>query len=233
MTAMNTRFSLLAAAALACLPLCATAAGDASTLTLAKSLLSQAQSGQFDRAEMTSTFSTQLTQDQASLMASKVNAFGKPLSFALQSKLTKGSYTKYTYRVTFAEAAVDEQVYLDRSGKVAGLWFTPAPVTPAAGDASALTLAKTLFRQAQAGRLDRTLLTGALSAQFDATAVKNMASQLGPLGTPASYSLQSRQTASDGSTYLYRVVFAHDAYLEELVLDKRGKVAGLWFKPTH
>jgi len=230
---MIRRFSPLFAALLAFAPLCASAAGDDSTLALAKSLLSQAQSGQFDRSELTSAMSNQLTQAQAAQMAGRVGSLGKPLSFALEGKKTKGAMTKYTYRIAFEEGNVDEQIILDQSGKVAGLWFTPAPVVAAAGDASALALAKTLFHQAQAGKIDRTLLTATLNSQFDVATVKDMAGQLEPLGSPSTFSLQSRQKKSDGTTYLYRVLFANDAYIEELVLDKQGKVAGLWFKPTQ
>jgi hypothetical protein len=162
-----------------------------------------------------------------------MGSLGKPLSFKLESTKTKGSLTKYTYLVEFSEANVEEQIVLDGSGKVAGLWFTPAPVAQAPGDASALALAKALLHEAQAGKLDRDSLTSSLNAQLDASTVKDIASQLGPLGAPSSFSLQSRQAKSDVTVYLYRVVFASDAYLEELVLDKRGKVAGLWFKPTQ
>jgi hypothetical protein len=205
----------------------------AAALALARSMLSQAQSGQFDRSELSSTMSTELTQAQAAQMAGRVGSLGKPLSFTLEGKQTKGAFTKYTYRVAFAEATVDEQIVLDGSAKVAGLWFTPSPVVAATGDASALALAKTLLRQAQAGKLDRTLLTAGLNSQFDTATVKEMAGQLAPLGTPSSFSLQTRQVKSDGTTYLYRVIFTSDAYLEELVLDKHGKVEGLWFKPTQ
>lgn len=230
---MIRRFSPLFAALLALAPLCARSASDDSTLALAKSLLSQAQSGQFDRSELTPAMSAELTQAQAAQMAGRVSALGKPLSFTLEGKKTKGPLTKYTYRVAFDESNVDEQIVLDQSGKVAGLWFTPAPVVAAAGDASALALAKTLLHQAQAGKIDRTLLSASLNSQIDAATVKDMAGQLQPLGSPSSFSLQTRQNKSDGTTYLYRVLFANDAYLEELVLDKHGKVAGLWFKPTQ
>jgi hypothetical protein len=227
------RFSPLLAAVLALAPLFASAASAGSTLALAKSLLSQAQSGQFDRSKLTPAMSAELTQVQAAQMAGRVGSLGKPLSFTLEGTKTKGSMTKYTYRIAFEEANVDEQIVLDQSGKVAGLWFTPAPVAAAPGDASALALAKTMLHQAQLGKLDRTLLSATLNNQFDAATVKDMAAELQPLGSPSSFSLQTRQNKTDGTTYLYRVLFTGDAYLEELVLDKHGKVAGLWFKPTQ
>lgn len=231
---MSNRISpLLFAASLAFAPLCAPAAGDESTLTLAKSLLSQAQSGQFDRAELTSAMSTSLTQDQAAHFVGTVGRLGKPSSFVLESTKTKGSYTKYTYRVAFAQATVDEQIVLDASGKVAGLWFTPAPVAQAAGDAAALSLAKSLLRQAQAGHFDRSQLAAQLGSTFTAETVSQIKDQVAPLGEPTSFVLESRTKDESGTTYYYRVAFANAGMYEELTLDANGKVAGLWFKPAQ
>jgi hypothetical protein len=201
-------------------------------LALAKSLLSQAQSGQFDRSELTPTMSAALTQEQITALAGRMSSLGKPSSFAFESTQNKNGLTKYTYRVTFAEAAIDEQVVLNSAGKVAGLWFTPAPVVAAAGDASALALAKSLLRQAQRGDFDRTLFTAQLNADLTAATAKDVASELAPLGAPSSFKLESRQNKSDVTVYLYRVIFRNDVYLEEVVLDRGGKVAGLWFKPA-
>lgn len=202
-------------------------------LALAQSLLTQAQSGHFDRTVLTSGMSSQLTQEQAAHFVGTVGRLGKPSAFVLESKTTKGSYTKYTYRVSFAEATVDEQIVLDASGKVAGLWFTPAPVAAAPGDASALALAKSLLRQAQAGSLDRGQLTSQAAASFTSDATARMKQQLAPLGVPTSFTLQSRSKDATGTTYYYRIAFAGAGMYEELTLDTAGKVAGLWFKPAR
>jgi hypothetical protein len=202
-------------------------------LALAQSMLTQAQSGWFDRTELTSSMSSQLTQEQAAHFVSTVGRLGKPSTFVLESKTAKGSYTKYTYRVSFADATVDEQIVLDASGKVAGLWFTPAPVAEAPGDASALALAKSLLRQAQAGSLDRGQLTSQAAASFTSDATARMKQQLAPLGSPTSFTLQSRSKDATGTTYYYRVAFAGAGMYEELTLDTGGKVAGLWFKPAR
>lgn len=203
------------------------------TLELAKSLLSQAQSGQFDRSELTSGMSEQLTQAQAAQLAGRVGSLGKPLSFTLESTKTKGSYTKYTYRVAFSEAMVDEAIVLDASGKVAGLWFTPAPVVAAAGDASALSLAKSLLHQAQTGHFDRSLLASQLGSTLNADSVSQIKDQVAPLGDPTAFTLENRTKDASGTTYYYRVAFAHSGIYEELTLDGQGKVAGLWFKPAQ
>jgi hypothetical protein len=204
----------------------------ASTLALAQSLLAQAQSGQFDRSALTATMSSELTQDQAAQLSARMAPLGKPSSFALETKQVKGDLTKYVYRVAFAGVTFEEDIVLERSGKVAGLWFRPAPVTPAAGDAPALALAKTLLRQAQTGRFDRSLLSAQLSSDLSSATVKDIAGQLAPLGAPASFKLQSRQRKNDLTVYLYRVLFTDGAYLEELAVDGSGKVAVLWFKPA-
>ena len=203
------------------------------TLELAKSLLSQAQSGQFDRSELTPGMSGQLTQAQAAHFVSTVGQLGKPSTFVLESKQTKGSYTKYTYRVSFAEAAVDEQIVLDDSGKVAGLWFTPAPVVAEAGDASALALAKSLLRQAQAGHFDRSELAAQLDSTFSSDTVSRIKERVAPLGSPTAFTLENRAKDASGTTYYYRVAFAAAGIYEELTLDSHGKVAGLWFKPAQ
>lgn len=202
-------------------------------LALAQALLAQAQSGQFDRTELTSGMSGQLTQDQAAHFKSTVGQLGKPSSFVLVSTQTKGSYTKYTYRVSFAEAAVDEQMVLDTSGKVAGLWFTPAPVAKAAGDTTALALAKSLLHQGQSGHFDRSLLASQLRSTFTADTVSQIKEQVAPLGEPAAFVLENRTKDESGTTYYYRVTFADTGIYEELTIDAHGKVAGLWFKPAR
>jgi len=205
----------------------------ATTLALAQSLLAQAQTGRFDRSELSSSMSDQLTQEQAAHFKSTVGQLGKPSSFVLEGKQTKGSYTKYTYRVSFADAAVDEAIVLDTSGKVAGLWFTPAAVATAPGDATALTLAKSLLRQAQAGHFDRSQLASQLASTFTAGAVTQIKEQVAPLGSPTEFTLENRTKDASGTTYYYRVAFADTGIYEELTLDARGKVAGLWFKPAR
>lgn len=230
---MSKRFPLLLAILLALAPAYACAAGGDSTLALAKSLLSQAQSGQFDRSALTSSMSASLTSNQASMLAGRIGPLGKPSSFTLESKKTKGSYTKYTYRVAFAEATIDEQVVLDESGKVAGLWFTPAAVAEAPGDSNALALAKSLLHQAQTGHFDRSQLSSDVDSAFTADTVARVKDQVASLGQPTSFVLQSRSKDASGTTYYYRVAFADAGIYEELTLDAHGKVAGLWFKPAH
>jgi hypothetical protein len=205
----------------------------AAALALAQSLLSQAQSGHFDSSVMTSTMSSQLTADQTTQLAGRMGPLGKPSSFVLENTATKGAYTKYTYRVAFAEATIDEQVVLDQSGKVAGLWFTPAPVAKAAGDAAALALAKSLLHQGQSGHFDRSLLASQLDSALTAQAVSQVKEQIAPLGEPTAFVLENRSKDESGTTYYYRVAFANAGIYEELTIDARGKVAGLWFKPAR
>jgi len=205
----------------------------AAALALAQSLLSQAQSGHFDRSALTPALSSQLTQEQAAHFVGTVGQLGKPSSFVLNSKQTKGSYTKYTYRVSFVGGTVDEALVLDASNKVAGLWFTPAPVAQAPGDAAALAVAKSLLRHAQAGRFDRSQLSAQLDSTLGADTVAQIKEQVAPLGSPTAFTLESRTKDASGTTYNYRVAFANAGMYEELTLDGHGKVAGLWFKPAH
>jgi hypothetical protein len=203
-----------------------------STLALAQSLLAQAQSGHFDRSQLTSTMSAALTDEQAAQLSGQMAPLGKPSSFTLEAKATKGDFTKYVYRVAFTDATLEEDMVLDSSGKVAGLWFRPAPVVPEAGDAAVLTLAKSLLHQAQTGGFDRSRLSTQLNADLSAATVKKISEQLGPLGSPTSFKLQSRQRHDGVTVYLYRVLFADAAYFEEVATDDRGKVSVLWFKPA-
>ncbi len=199
---------------------------------LAAVLLHQAQTGELDKTQFTPKVGAALTAGAESQFASTLRPLGDPSSYVLVTKKHKDDLTMYVYRVESKTGAVEESMVLDENGKVAGLWFKPAPPLAAAGDAGALALAKTLLHQAQAGEIDRSRLSADLDSTLTSGAMADMKDQLAPLGPASSFTLQSRTKDASGTTYYYRVGFANAGAYEELTLDPRGKVAGLWFKPA-
>lgn len=199
---------------------------------LAAALLHQAQTGRLDKSQFTPKVGAALTTTVESQFASTLRPLGDPSSYVLVTKKRKDELTMYVYRVESKTGAVEESMVLDASGKVAGLWFKPAPPLAAAGDSSALALAKTLLRQAQAGRIDRSRLSPGLNSTLTSGTLADMKAQLAPLGSASSFTLQSRTKDASSTTYYYRIAFANTGAYEELTLDSSGKVAGLWFKPA-
>lgn len=199
---------------------------------LAAALLHQAQTGQLDKTQFTPKVSAALTASVESQFASTLRPLGDPSSYVLVTKKHKDDLTMYVYRAESKTGAVEESMVLDENGKVAGLWFKPAPPLAATGDSSALALAKTLLHQAQTGQIDRSRLSANLSTTLTSSAIADMKEQLAPLGPASSFTLQSRTKDGSGTTYYYRVAFANNGAYEELTLDAHGKVAGLWFKPA-
>lgn len=199
---------------------------------LAAALLHQAQTGQLDKTQFSPKVSAALTAGVEAQFASTLRPLGDPSTYVLVAKKRKDDLTMYVYRAESKTGAIEESMVLDENGKVAGLWFKPAPPLTAAGDSSALALAKTLLHQAQAGQIDRSKLSADLNSTLTSTSVAEMKDQLAPLGPASAFTLQSRTKDSSGTTYYYRVAFANTGAYEELSLDSHGKVAGLWFKPA-
>jgi hypothetical protein len=77
-------------------------------------------------------------------------------------------------------------------------------VTKTDGDAAVMKRAKALLAGLQAGSIDRSELSPALSADYTATVLANAAKTL-PKGTPKEFALRERTDANGTTTYVYRV----------------------------
>jgi CubicO group peptidase (beta-lactamase class C family) len=78
--------------------------------------------------------------------------------------------------------------------------IAPKLFSNAGETAAAEALARRVFESFQSGRIDRTLFTENANAYFDATALKDLASSLGPLGRPAGFE-QTAQRDRGGMTF--------------------------------
>jgi len=78
--------------------------------------------------------------------------------------------------------------------------IAPKLFSNAGETAAAEALARRVFESFQAGRIDRTLFTENANAYFDATALKDLASSLGPLGKPTAFE-QTAQRERGGMTF--------------------------------
>ena len=99
---------------------------DTAAIAQAKSLLQQAQSGQFDRSKFTPELDASLSDDAVKRISSQLKPLGQPATFDLESKTGIEDQTVYVYRVGFKTIAIEETVTIDRSGNIAGLTFKPA-----------------------------------------------------------------------------------------------------------
>ena len=78
--------------------------------------------------------------------------------------------------------------------------IAPKLFSNAGETAAAEALARRVFESFQAGRIDRKLFTENANAYFDATALKDLASSLGPLGKPTGFE-QAAQRDRGGMTF--------------------------------
>ncbi len=112
----------------------------------AHALLEQAQSGQFDRAQFTPELNAALTPPVVAAVAQRLKPLGTPEHFVYTGKRVLGALTAYTYRLTWPSVSLDEFITLDKSGKLAGLYFhnadepLPAPAPSASPSPSAASV---------------------------------------------------------------------------------------------
>lgn len=96
------------------------------------------------------------------------------------------------------------------------------------------TRAKDWLHRLQTGDIDRSQLTDKMNVALTQDTIKQISSQLAPLGDPLSFTpLGQQSVAGDMTAYVYRVVFKTTTLNEVFVLDKDGKVAGVQFPPAQ
>ena len=77
----------------------------------------------------------------------------------------------------------------------------------ASTDAPALALVQKIFEGLQKGQLDRSLFTSNANSYFDAVALKDFASSLGPLGKPKEFTQLSQSLRGGMTLRRYKIVF--------------------------
>jgi hypothetical protein len=92
--------------------------------------------------------------------------------------------------------------------------------------------ARSWLAQLQAGSIDRSQLTPALSAALTTDAVAALKRRLAPLGEPSSFKLYDTQPVEGATVYTYAVTWkAANAYYVFGLDDRTGKVAALRVLP--
>jgi hypothetical protein len=105
---------------------------------------------------------------------------------------------------------------------------SPAPAASAAVDQTAMALAKEWFHRLQTGDIDHSQLNDGANMSLDADSVKELATQVAPLGAPTAFVQQSVGTLNGNTAYTYELTFKNGTKIAfVLLLDGNGKIAGL------
>jgi hypothetical protein len=106
---------------------------------------------------------------------------------------------------------------------------SPPPVADPAVTARALEW----LRRLQTGSIDRSQLNAAVNGLLTDALTKSVAAQVGPLGTPTSFTLFDRRSVAGTTAYMYRATFASSSLFFVFGLDQAGKISGLRFLPAN
>jgi len=106
------------------------------------------------------------------------------------------------------------------------------PSAPAESDSKAAARAREWLGRLQKADVDRSQLTGDLSAGLADTTVHALAKQLGPLGTPQKFALRTKRDTNGVTTWVFRVSWP-SAVLDYTfgLEDQSGRIAALYLRP--
>ena len=103
---------------------------------------------------------------------------------------------------------------------------------PAAVDQSKLALAKEWFARMQTGDIDHSQLSDSGNMSLDADTVKDISSQVAPLGAPVTFVQQQVGVQNGSTSYAYLLTFKDGTKLSfVMLLDGSGKIAGISVQP--
>jgi uncharacterized protein involved in copper resistance len=103
-----------------------------------------------------------------------------------------------------------------------------AAAAPAAVDQAKLALAKEWFTRMQTGDIDHSQLNDSGNMSLDADTVKDISTQVAPLGAPVSFVQQSIGPLNGSTSYTYLLTFKNGTKISFiLLLDGTGKIAGI------
>lgn len=98
---------------------------DAKITARARDWLTRLQKGDIDRSQLSSVMNSALTPAQVAAISKQMGPLGAPQRFVFIGSQTAGADTRYTYRVTWKEATLDELFVLDSQGEIDGLFLKP------------------------------------------------------------------------------------------------------------
>jgi hypothetical protein len=103
---------------------------------------------------------------------------------------------------------------------------------PAATDQTKLALAKQLFAQLQSGTVDHALLDDSGNMSLDDDTVKDISTQVAPLGAPVTFVQQQVGTHDGNAAYTYLLTFKNGTKITlDILVDATGKIAGISVEP--
>lgn len=118
---------------------------DPAITTLAKSLLTQFQSGKIDHSVFDATANAAFTDAIVGSVVAQLGPLGKPSAVTFISMRNVGVERLYIYRDSWPSTTLDESIAIDPDGKVGGIYFRPysgadpAPSSPAASPSATPT----------------------------------------------------------------------------------------------
>ena len=103
---------------------------------------------------------------------------------------------------------------------------------PAQSDSKATARAREWLGRLQKADVDRSQLTGDLSAGLEDATVHAIAKQLAPLGTPQNFALRGKHDTNGVTTWVFRVSWPRKVLDYTFGLeDQSGRIAALYLRP--
>ena len=111
----------------------------------------------------------------------------------------------------------------------------PAASSPAAAvpveDPAVTALAKKIYSQMRAGKVDESLLSPEMNKAMTPEALTQQKPVFDQLGEPTKLTLEKSETLPQGRRYEYLAVFEAAQLHVRIFIDKDGKVAGYFLAP--
>ena len=113
---------------------------------------------------------------------------------------------------------------------------TPSPVAPPAAsalgeDPSVTALARKIYSQMRAGKVEEGLMTDAMNQELRPSVLMQTKPVFDQLGDPIKLTLESRETLPEGTRWVYLAVFAMAQLHVDIFIAKDGKVGGYRLAP--
>jgi D-alanyl-D-alanine carboxypeptidase len=110
---------------------------------------------------------------------------------------------------------------------IASAPFRAAPVE----DASVTALARKIYAQMRAGKVDPALLTAEMNEGLSPEKLSQVRAMFDQLGDPTNLTLSTSEEIPGGTQYVYLAEFAKAQLHVKIVLTPDGKVAGYFLTP--
>jgi D-alanyl-D-alanine carboxypeptidase len=98
-------------------------------------------------------------------------------------------------------------------------------------DASVTALARKIYAQMRAGKVDPALLTAEMNEGLSPEKLSQVRAMFDQLGDPTNLTLSTREEIPGGTQYVYLAEFAKAQLHVKIVLTPDGKVAGYFLTP--